>query len=152
MIFQVSSFHQRVACHDQIIASSSPSSPLTDFFVSFWAAIDGSALSSLDRAATSAAFLSSLLECLVFLIKRIRTNTRDTAVLLLGTQPEGADFIDGDSRVSMLVSELFRRVWEEIVSRRLRVEEAVAGKLLAQTFVSLEQIGSGTSFSSRCVV
>ncbi|KAF5370318.1 hypothetical protein D9758_006910 [Tetrapyrgos nigripes] len=48
-----------------------PSNPLMDLFTSFWAAIDGRALSSLQRSAASSAFLSSLLECMVFLIRRV---------------------------------------------------------------------------------
>ncbi|KAJ7584094.1 hypothetical protein C8J56DRAFT_1005201 [Mycena floridula] len=56
-----------------ILASvSDDEPPLSHFFTSFWAAIDGRALSSLQRAATTSAFLSSLLECMVFLVRRIQ--------------------------------------------------------------------------------
>ncbi|KAH8103213.1 hypothetical protein DFH11DRAFT_1772348 [Phellopilus nigrolimitatus] len=46
-----------------------------DFLASFWAALDGRAFSSLERATSSAAFLSALLECLVLLSKRARAST-----------------------------------------------------------------------------
>ncbi|KAG6916946.1 hypothetical protein DXG01_004633 [Tephrocybe rancida] len=60
-----------------ILASSPSAPPLDDLFNSFWKVLDGRALSSLQRSATSAAFLSSLFECIVFLIKRTRSDSQN---------------------------------------------------------------------------
>ncbi|KAI0316069.1 hypothetical protein OF83DRAFT_1284410 [Amylostereum chailletii] len=51
-----------------VLAQADGSHPITAFFASFWAAIDGRALSSLERVAASSAFLSSLLECITFIM------------------------------------------------------------------------------------
>ncbi|KAI0711424.1 hypothetical protein C8Q76DRAFT_677774 [Earliella scabrosa] len=66
------------------IISSSSSHPLEDLFTSFWAAVDARVLNSLDRVAASAAFLSSLLECLVLIIRRLSAAPHDEAELSSG--------------------------------------------------------------------
>lgn len=105
-----------------------PLSPLSSFFTCFWAALDGRALSSLHRIASSAAFLSSLLECTVFLIKRIRNDgarSNEGNSQLEGTSPE------------TIVREQFSRVWVELTTGKLKVEERAAARLLAQTLEAL---------------
>ncbi|KAH9041508.1 hypothetical protein EDB83DRAFT_2409286 [Lactarius deliciosus] len=109
--------------------SNTPASP---FFSSFWAAIDGRALSALDRAAKSAAFLRALLECTAFIARRVR-GSRD------GT---GNSMYD-DNAAEALVRAQYARVLEESTSRRLRVEEGVAGELIAKSMVTLNEIDPG---------
>ncbi|OCH91295.1 hypothetical protein OBBRIDRAFT_887096 [Obba rivulosa] len=124
-----------------IIASSS-STPIADILASFWAAVDGRALSSLDRTAASAAFLSSLSECLVFLIRRILKSTPvDTALLMSGSPAGRAAEASAPSEFSAkLLEEQVMRVWEELSSGRLKVDGKVAGVNLAQFFKSLLQL------------
>lgn len=43
-----------------------------------------------------------------------------------------------------LVRAQYRRVWEECTSRRLRVEEGIAGELVAKSMVRLNEIDTGT--------
>jgi E3 ubiquitin-protein ligase listerin len=115
-----------------ILASSTllQSSPWEDFFASFWAAIDGRALSSLERAATSAAFLSSLLECTTFLTRRL---------LREHTLGEGGP---GEKSCN-IIAEQYRRVWEELLASRLRTEDGTAGMLLAKNLIDLYQTDDG---------
>lgn len=100
----------------QILASATP--PLSQFFSAFWEAVESRALSSLHRVAASAAFLSSLLESVVFLVKRIRSAS-----------------IDKDP--SVLVREQFSAVWEHLSSQKVKVGERAAARLLAQILEAL---------------
>ncbi|KAF8156982.1 hypothetical protein B0H34DRAFT_711453 [Crassisporium funariophilum] len=124
-------------------STSEPSaSPLTQFFTSFWAAIDGRALSSLHRSANSAAFLSSLLECMVFLIKRMRNDTsraiQDQDGNASTTSPRlGGTALSSDNAAAALVVEQYGRVWDELRSKRLKVEERAAARLLGKTLEAL---------------
>ncbi|KAI0305195.1 hypothetical protein B0F90DRAFT_1702407 [Multifurca ochricompacta] len=124
-----------------VILSSIPSSILlcSDFdtpagllFASFWAAVDGRAFSALDRTAKSAAFLSALLECTTFVVRRMRDTAGDAgnSVYIAGAE-------------AALLRAQYARVWEECASRRLRVEEAVTGELVAKSLVTLNEIDSG---------
>ncbi|KAF8500410.1 hypothetical protein F5888DRAFT_1682008 [Russula emetica] len=115
-----------------ILLHSDSGVPASPFFSSFWAAVDGRALSALDRTAASAAFLSSLLECTVFMVRRVR-NAREKA----GNSGYGED------AEKELVRVQYSRVWEECTSRRLRVEEKVAGELVAKSLVRLNEIDAG---------
>ncbi|KAI0056618.1 hypothetical protein BV25DRAFT_1995499 [Artomyces pyxidatus] len=123
-----------------ILAQSDPSSsapyPTSSFFQSFWAAIDGHALSSLTRSAASAAFLASLLECTTFIIRRLRNGTHadGQASPLLG---EGED---ADKAASALLEEQYKKVWDELVSKRLRVEDVTAGESVAKNLLVLSTI------------
>jgi len=128
------------------MVSSSSSTPLTDFFNSFWAAVDGRALSSLERSTTAAAFLSSLLECLVFFVKRIWNDTVDHTALFLGIQMQGVAQVDKERELRVLVGEQFRRIWEGLTSKRLRADHSAAGTLVAQNLVSLRHIDGGRHF------
>ena len=116
----------------QILLHSDSEVPATPFFSSFWAAVDGRALSALDRTAASAAFLSSLLECTAFVVRRVR-NAREKA----GNSGYGED------AEKELVRAQYSRVWEECTSRRSRVEEQVAGELVAKSLVRLNEIDTG---------
>jgi hypothetical protein len=90
---------------------------LVTFLTAFWSALDGRALSGLDRAASSAAFLNSLLECLPFLVKRVDKGNTDTLVT---------------DEVRKLLAEQTARVIEEAVDQRLKVGSSVAGGSLAR--------------------
>jgi hypothetical protein len=121
----------------QILLHSDSGVPASPFFSSFWAAVDGRALSALDRTAASAAFLSSLLECTTFVVRRVR-NAREKA----GNSGYGED------AEKELVRAQYSRVWEECTSRKLRVEEKVAGELVAKSLVRLNDIDAGICASS----
>jgi len=118
--------------------------PLDDFFTSFWAAVDGHALSSLERKVPSASFLSSLLECLAFFVRRLLSGSQDHKVL-------SRSFSDvtevSDPHLQEVTDELvrsqFTRIWEELRTRRLRTDENDAGKLIAGSLLSLRRINVG---------
>ncbi|KAI9452266.1 hypothetical protein F5148DRAFT_1331820 [Russula earlei] len=121
-----------------VVLSSIPSSillhpdsdiPASSFFSSFWAALDGHALSALDRPAKSAAFLDALLECTTFAVRRVHN-----ARVQVGNSVyrEGAE--------NELVRVQYTRVLEEYTSRRLRIEERMAGELIAKNLVRLSEI------------
>ncbi|GJE86513.1 hypothetical protein PsYK624_025930 [Phanerochaete sordida] len=109
--------------------------PVSTLFESFWAAVDGQALSGLDRMAASAAFLSSLLECVVFMVRRLHG---EQASALLSESQE-----DGKQAASELVREQIRRVWEEISSERLKLDEQLAAESLSKTLAALSEIDEG---------
>lgn len=106
-----------------------------DFLTSFWAALDGRALSSLDRSASGAAFLTALLECTVFLLKRAMASRKSV---------ELDDANDLEKLLEKSSSEQLERAWEEIVSGKLRVNNDAAGKAIARALGSLENINQGT--------
>ncbi|KAG1779464.1 hypothetical protein EV702DRAFT_1178536 [Suillus placidus] len=124
-----------------IAASSRTGMPLDDFFTSFWAAIDGRALSSLERKVPSASFLSSLLECLVFFLRRLLSGSQDH-VALSGSVSDG--LVPKSTRLQDVADELvrsqFTRIWEELKARRLRTDENDVGKLMASSLLSLHRI------------
>jgi len=115
----------------QILLHSDSDIPASSFFSSFWAAVDGRALSALDRTTKSAAFLSALLECMVFVVRRVRSAR------------EEADNEYGGDAEKVLVRDQYTKVWEECTSRRLRVEEGPAAELMAKSLVRLNAIDAG---------
>ncbi|KAH7909880.1 hypothetical protein BJ138DRAFT_1154228 [Hygrophoropsis aurantiaca] len=123
------------------IMGLSSSTPGSDLFSSFWAAIDGRALSSIERKVPSTAFLSSLLECMVFVIRRISSATSKDQAAQIATDSNAT------SATVALVREQFTRLWDELVAHKLRVDEADAGKLIAKTLNSLEAM-DGDLFKS----
>lgn len=110
--------------------------PVDTLFSSFWAAVDGRALSGLDRLAASAAFLSSLFECMIFVIRRL--NSEQGKPLLV----EGQE--DGRQAARELVKEQTKRCWEEISSERLKLDQSDAASALTKTFTMLQQIDEGS--------
>jgi hypothetical protein len=140
-----------IQCKIQVMISSTDadaiSSPFSEFFTSFWAVVDGRALSSLHRSATSAAFLSSLLECLVFLMKRMRSNhfrrpDPDQASNTATTSDLGGSSFSISEATGRLVKEQYSRIWNELGTRRLKVEERAAARLLGKTMEDLGNIDS----------
>ncbi|KAF9258177.1 hypothetical protein L218DRAFT_964691 [Marasmius fiardii PR-910] len=129
-----------------IILSTIPSEilalpSLDSFFTSFWAAIDGRALSSLQRSAASAQFLSALLECLVFLVKRSwRDKENVTVGNLQSLFPHALSPTEVDGSVKILVNRQLERVWAELASSSLQVKTKVASKQLFGTLEELRKI------------
>ncbi|THU99401.1 hypothetical protein K435DRAFT_855683 [Dendrothele bispora CBS 962.96] len=149
-------------------SSTSTSTPLSDLFTSFWAAIDGRALSltgSLphQRLAAANAFLSSVLECMVFLIGRVWKELESSSsddqehndeerfaakgkhaeLLLPPSEVDGSEGPDAyKNRLRSFVSTQIGRVWEELSSkkRNLKVEDRVAAELLERTLVDLVEL------------
>ncbi|KAF8056637.1 hypothetical protein FPV67DRAFT_646018 [Lyophyllum atratum] len=117
-----------------IMASPSSQDPLADLFTSFWNALDSRALSSLQRSATSSAFLSSLFECLVFLIKRVRNDAGN------GHGPALLGSGNADDVLRGLVRGQFGKVWTHLADKTLKVEQRAAARLVAQTLLSLSEI------------
>ncbi|KAH8102265.1 hypothetical protein BXZ70DRAFT_63905 [Cristinia sonorae] len=110
-----------------VLASVRP--PIKSLFTSLWAAIDGRALSGLDRAEASLAFVSSLLECTVFVARRI-INDPTATVLVDGSPVETAQ---------TLVAEQVTALWGELLSARLKVDFAKASDELLKMLVSLQK-------------
>lgn len=107
--------------------------------------MDGRALSALDRAVTSAAFFSALLECLVFLVRRLLNCTLPDAQLLVhGTTTEhDLDEVGRKQAAERLVATQFTRSWEALSERRLRVEADTAASLMAKSLNALYQLDEG---------
>ncbi|KAI0945042.1 hypothetical protein AcV7_001681 [Taiwanofungus camphoratus] len=123
------------------VLATSSTNPLHDLFTSFWAAIDGRALSSLDRTAASAAFLSALLECLVFVIRRvIHSRPEEASLLMFGAISNTIDLGARSEAVRKLTAGQFARVWEELSSQHLKIEGVTAGQLMVRTLTSLYQL------------
>ncbi|KAF7796133.1 hypothetical protein EIP86_007306 [Pleurotus ostreatoroseus] len=109
---------------------ASVSRPLETLLTSFWAAVDGRALSGLDRTAASAAFLSSLLECTRFLARRLYGES--------GTLLVGPESTTGPQEIArQLVSDQAKHTWEELCSQRLKVEDSAAADTLAKFFANI---------------
>jgi hypothetical protein len=100
------------------ILFSSPEDAPSPFFTAFWAAVDGRALTSLHRTAAGAAFLSSLLECAILLIKRIQSSKERS-------QPT----VDETG----WIKELFSRVWTELSDQKLKLEDRMLANIIPRT-------------------
>ncbi|KAG8915687.1 hypothetical protein FRC00_001212 [Tulasnella sp. 408] len=105
---------------------------LANFFSSLWAAVDGRALSTLDKSGTATAFIASLFECTVYIVGRIQ-RAQNT----------------GESGVADLARELARQqvaeAWDAVESGRLVIKEEDAGGRLAQFLVRLGKVHVGLS-------
>lgn len=79
---------------------------------------------------------------MVFLIKRVRSDTQNHGALLMGTLSTG---LDVNEVAKQIVREQMKRVWAELVGKRLKVEQRAAARLTGQTLVSLNEIEEGNS-------
>jgi hypothetical protein len=70
------------------------------------------------------------------MVRRVRSARDDAGNSVYGEDAEKA-----------LVRAQYTRVWEESTSRRLRVEEGLAGQLVAKSLVRLNEIDAGIHFS-----
>jgi hypothetical protein len=133
--------------------------PLAYLFNAFWKVLVTRVLSGLQahRSATSAAFLSALLECLVFLVKRVRSGGEEHWILVLASDGGQHGEVDGMEErvyqgVQILVQEQVRRVWEALAADSktigLRVEQRAAARLVGQMLVALCDLNKGTYITS----
>ncbi|KAG7097872.1 hypothetical protein E1B28_005184 [Marasmius oreades] len=127
---------------------ASPTHSLDEFFTSFWAAIDGRALSSLERSAACAQFLSAFLECLVFLVKRSWRDKERTDGNVQSLFPHASSPTEVDGSVKVMVKKQLERVWTELESFALKVEEKVASEQLCRTLEHLGKIDAALWQSS----
>ena len=96
--------------------------------------MDGRALVAVSssRVASSTAFLSSLFDCILLLVKR--------SMLKMA-----AGSIDVDeTRISEVVSAQVERMWKEITQDTLRVDTDSMGKAFANFFAGLQGVSVGT--------
>ncbi|KAJ8454647.1 hypothetical protein ONZ45_g19221 [Pleurotus djamor] len=121
------------------VMAAGSSTPLADLCTSFWAAVDGRALSSLQRTAASAAFLSALLECLVFLTKRVYGKPEEVAILI-GTSDSDSRAASQSERFIAMVSAQFTKVLGDVLDKTLKVQVNTTGQHLAHHLSSLRKI------------
>ena len=114
--------------HSQMLLGSSL--PTSDLFTAMWEALNSRALSSLQRSAASAAFLSSLVECVVFLAKRLCKEGEPMGDVSLPTA-------DSQATALRMVEEEIGRIWDSLCSNRLKVDEVASANLLGKLLVSL---------------
>ncbi len=136
--YNLPTYQLLTVCHPQIL--SSVPAPIQNLFTSFWGAIDGRALSGLDRTAASAAFLSSVLECTVFILRRLLSDQ--------GPSLLGPDDNDQQEAAHKLLDYQMKKVWEELCSGSLKVEEEVASASLAETLSTLYEWEEGIVLST----
>ncbi|KAF8624962.1 hypothetical protein AX15_005604 [Amanita polypyramis BW_CC] len=105
-----------------------PLFPPSELFTAMWAAVDSRSLTSLQRSATSAAFLSSLVECVVFLARRLFNEKGESEV---------AAAEDSEMVSRRVIEEQIGSVWDSLCSNRLKVEETTSSDVLAKMLVSL---------------
>lgn len=127
----------------------SSSHPLEDLFTSLWAAADARVLNSLDRIAASTAFLTSLLECLTFITRRVLNSEPDEAAgLVFGPdKPEDGDI---EAAAKKLLGGQFMRAWDELSSGNLKVPGKSAGDELAKSLTSLYKLRPSKFLLTSC--
>ena len=132
--------------------------PLTNFFNSFWKVLDTRVFSGLpsQRSAASAAFLSALLECLVFFVRRVHgsgSGGKDHSglVLPIGDGHSGMGEVrseEVEGRLRDLVKQQMGRVWKALAADSktvgLRVDQRAAARLVGQTLVVLWEVDKGS--------
>lgn len=120
---------------------SDASSPLEDLLASFWAAVDGRALGgTLQRSAASSAFLSSLLESLVFLTRRIIRDSSGKSKELLLTSKDAKHV----KEIGEVLDAQMKRVWEELKEGNLKMDKRVAsGMVASKGLVALREVEPG---------
>lgn len=104
-------------------------------------------MSGLDRAAAGNAFLSAVLECAVYVSRRVVSS--DEGGILLGeeeTEMTEGDYQAKKEAAKKVVSEQVKRAWEEVSSGRLKVEERGVAELLARTLKTARATEEGLCF------
>ena len=111
------------------------------------------------RSASSAAFLSALLECLVFFVRRVRgggngRKGHSGLVLQVGDDHSGLGGGQGEEAevekgLKDLVTQQLGRVWKVLAADSktvgLRVDHRAAARLVGQTLVALREVDIGSS-------
>lgn len=116
---------------------------LAVFFASLWAAVDGGALSTLEKASSSAAFLSAALECVMFLVSQVQrgaTNSNEAE-----SKAEVSTSEPVDEQTMSLVREQTSEVWSALEQGRLAVKDEDAGVELARFVMRLGKVHVGAS-------
>ncbi|KAI0084737.1 hypothetical protein BDY19DRAFT_969852 [Irpex rosettiformis] len=129
--------------------------PVERLFTSFWAAVDGRALSGLDRSAAGKAFLWSVLECAVYISRRILFDGEGASLLWQDDSERGdgseSSVSDPERRkvaARRVISEQVKKAWEEISSGRLKLQEIAAAQALANTMKVVNGIDEGLGDST----
>jgi hypothetical protein len=65
------------------------------------------------------------------------------------TRDDAGNSVYGEGAEIALVRAQFTRVWEESISRRLRVEHGLTGELVAKSLVRLNEIDEGIFYFFR---
>jgi hypothetical protein len=126
-----------------VFSSSNVESPLDEFFTCFWAAIDARTLTSLDRIPASTAFLSSLLECMTFLLRRLSNSPLETSQSVLLAAALRDSHAAVDDLLCQFIHRQFSRICEELASKHLMPDYAHAGRFISENLLSLGQIDEG---------
>lgn len=106
--------------------------PLVAFFDSLWSSLSSRALSSLNRPNTHAAVLSALLECLVFLVRKVRKSKQELSTSNDILHPP----LDADLEERLVVDQL-GRVWSELELTNLKADPKVAATQIVDTLKKL---------------
>ncbi|KAJ1302223.1 hypothetical protein OPQ81_001046 [Rhizoctonia solani] len=116
-------------------------SELERLFTSFWAAYDGKALNVLprDRESTVKAFLSSLLDCVVFIFRKLNTPSSPSSGDISTLQLEDAIELVPLKWIAHILQELIRGDLAQ------NIPMDAAGELIGNTVKKLEMINSDTT-------
>ncbi|KZV76793.1 hypothetical protein PENSPDRAFT_645898 [Peniophora sp. CONT] len=110
-----------------ILAAPQPEAPYPAhaLFTSFWAALAGRALGTLDRVAAGAAFLSAVLECAAFVTRRLRNAGKEIATPDMAT---------------ILLKDQYATAWDALLEGKLKLEDTTAGGIFAKALAALAQV------------
>ncbi|KAG8972232.1 hypothetical protein FRB90_010275, partial [Tulasnella sp. 427] len=103
---------------------------LDNLCASIWAAVDGRAFSTIDKAVTSTSFLAALFECTAYLVGRIQKAHQ-------ASESESTEISDS---AQDLARQQTAEAWDALESSRLVLKEEEAGSKLAQFLLRLEKV------------
>ncbi|KAG6379677.1 hypothetical protein JVT61DRAFT_10198 [Boletus reticuloceps] len=109
--------------------------PISQLLTSFWAPLDAGLL---DRRTVASSWLKAFSECLVLIVRR-------------GVHAENTTHVKDDAK-NLLASQ-FSRLWTELVTKRLRVEETEVAAVIVRTADRIGKIGDDlfdASFDALC--
>ncbi|KAG8972288.1 hypothetical protein FRB90_010262, partial [Tulasnella sp. 427] len=115
---------------------------LDNLYASIWAAVDGRAFSTIDKAVTSNSFLASLFECTAYLVGRIQKTHQASESESTTTSDLAQD----------LARQQTAEAWDALESSRLVLKEEEAGSKLAQFLLRLEKVHVGALGQSGGVI
>ena len=113
--------------------------------------VQGRMFSSLDQAAGSKAFVSALLESIMFISSRLirgplATLTPSEPVPSGGSTdtPATAEDVEGKSVALQLIAEQYTKLWSEISQGRIQCGAKNCGVILGRALGRIESLGTGT--------
>ncbi|KAF8434511.1 hypothetical protein L210DRAFT_3763021 [Boletus edulis BED1] len=109
--------------------------PISQLLTSFWAPLDAGLL---DKRTVASSWLKAFSECLVLIVRR-------------GVHAENTTHVKDDAK-NLLASQ-FSRLWVELVTKRLRVEETEVAAVIVRTADRIGKIGDDlfdASFDALC--